>query len=43
MDMPEEEKFQTEAECNALEEMMNDTNKKADMSKTYKLFNWITL
>jgi hypothetical protein len=42
-DLPEEEKFQKESEVNALEEMMNEANTKSDMSKTYKLFNWITL
>jgi len=41
--LPEEEKFQKESEVNALEDMMNDANLKSDMSKTYKLFNWITL
>jgi hypothetical protein len=42
-DLPEEEKFQKDSEVNALEEMMDEANTKSDMSKTYKLFNWITL
>ena len=41
--LPEEEKFQKDSEVNALEEMMDEANTKSDMSKTYKLFNWITL
>jgi hypothetical protein len=41
--LPEEDKCKDEAEVNALEDMMNEANIKADISKTYKLFNWITL
>ena len=41
--MAQEEKATNESEVNALEDMMNDANTKADMSKTYKLFNWICL
>jgi hypothetical protein len=40
-DLPEEEKFQTKSEVNALEEMLDETNAKNDVGQVYKLFNLI--
>ena len=39
--MPDEEKFQADSEVNALESMKEEDNIKNDISKTYKLFNYV--
>jgi hypothetical protein len=39
--MPEEEKFQADSEVSALESMKDADNAKNDITKTYKLFNYV--